>query len=90
MIQNALRLPREPKQQEFVELRAMETQGEPVRQGAFEIREGIEMVPGTVHLVDSEFLPILRRRRCVWKGLRRPTVPNPYDAASLHFLRAHC
>jgi hypothetical protein len=33
----------------------MDTPGEPVLQNAFEVREGIEMVPGTVHLVDSEF-----------------------------------
>lgn len=49
MIRNALRPSREP------ELRTMETPGEPVRHGGFEIRAGVEMVPGTVHLVDSEF-----------------------------------
>jgi len=36
-----------------IELRAMDNPGEPA-QDAFEVREGIEMVPGTVHLVDSE------------------------------------
>jgi len=34
----------------------MDTPEEPVLQDAFAVREGIEMVPGTVHLVDSECL----------------------------------
>jgi hypothetical protein len=54
MIRNALRLSRDQKEDRFIELRAKETPGEPVRQDGFEMREGIEMVPGTVHLVDSE------------------------------------
>jgi len=71
MIRNALRLSREPEGQEFVELRAMETPGEPVRHGVFEIREGIEMVPGTVHLVDSEFATTIEGRCCAWRTFPR-------------------
>jgi hypothetical protein len=33
---------------------AMETTGEPPVQRRFEMREGIEMVPGTVYLVDGK------------------------------------
>lgn len=33
----------------------MDDPGELAQQDGFEMREGIEMVPGTVHLVDSEF-----------------------------------
>ena len=50
-----MKSPRERKGQEFVELQAMDILGEPARYGAFKLREGIEMVPGTVHLVDGEF-----------------------------------
>lgn len=52
----ALTHSREQKRDGSIELRAMDTPGEPVLQDAFAVREGIEMVPGTVHLVDSECL----------------------------------
>jgi hypothetical protein len=81
MVRNALR--REPKAQEFVELRVMETQGEPVRESAFELREGIEMVPGTVHLVDSEFSTTRAGREMCMEGLGRSFVPTSDDPASL-------
>jgi hypothetical protein len=53
MIRNALRLSRDQKGDRAIEMGAMDDSGEPLRQG-FEMVEGIEMVPGTVHLVDSE------------------------------------
>ncbi len=60
MIRNALNVARDRKGDSGIEVSTMDTTGEPVRQG-FEMLEGIEMVPGTVHLVDSEF-NILRKR----------------------------
>jgi hypothetical protein len=59
MIRDALKVSRDRKGDSDLEVIAMDNTGEPVRQG-FETMEGIEMVPGTVHLVDSEF-NILRR-----------------------------
>jgi hypothetical protein len=59
MIRDALKVSRDRKGDSDLEVIAMDNTGEPVRQG-FETLEGIEMVPGTVHLVDSEF-NILRR-----------------------------
>jgi hypothetical protein len=59
MIRDALKVSRDRKGDSDLEVVAMNNTGEPVRQG-FETLEGIEMVPGTVHLVDSEF-NILRR-----------------------------
>jgi hypothetical protein len=63
MIRNALNDSRDRKGDSVIEVVAMDSTGEPVRQG-FEMLEGIEMVPGTVHLVDSEF-NILGRRIAV-------------------------
>jgi hypothetical protein len=60
MIRDALKVSRDRKGDSDLEVVAMNNTGEPVRQG-FETLEGIEMVPGTVHLVDSEF-NILRKR----------------------------
>ncbi|PMD62130.1 uncharacterized protein K444DRAFT_628128 [Hyaloscypha bicolor E] len=40
----------------------MDTPGEPILQNAFEVREGIEMVPGTVHLVDMQGTSVLKHR----------------------------
>jgi hypothetical protein len=54
MIRDALKVSRNRKGDSDLEVVAMNYTGEPVRQG-FESLEGIEMVPGTVHLVDSEF-----------------------------------
>lgn len=54
MIQDALKVSRDRKGDSDLEVVAMDNTEEPVRQG-FETLEGIEMVPGTVHLVDSEF-----------------------------------
>jgi hypothetical protein len=54
MIRYALRFSHERKGRRSIEVGAMDTAGEPVLPG-FEMVEGIEMVPGTVHLVDSEF-----------------------------------
>jgi hypothetical protein len=54
MIRNVL-ISRDQKRHRSIEIGAMDDPGEPVRQG-FEMVEGIEMVPGTVHLVDSELI----------------------------------
>ena len=53
MIRNALTRSRAQKDDAVIELSEMDNPGEP-SQDVFEMREGIEMVPGTVHLVDSE------------------------------------
>jgi hypothetical protein len=52
MIQDALKVSRDRKGDSDLEVVAMDNTGEPVYQG-FETLEGIEMVPGTVHLIDS-------------------------------------
>jgi hypothetical protein len=52
MIQDALKVSCDRKGDSDLEVVAMDNTGEPVRQG-FETLQGIEMVPGTVHLVDS-------------------------------------
>lgn len=70
MIRNALRLSRDQKAERFIELSAMDNTGEPVSEGGFEFLEGIEMVPGTVHLVDSEFA---RPKQLHRSSLRRRT-----------------
>jgi len=67
-----LRTERTPDGQKFVELTAipvfgthseMDIPGESVAMGHFEVREGIEMVPGTVHLVDSMAIWQINPRR---------------------------
>jgi hypothetical protein len=63
MIRNALTRSRAQKEDAVIELRELDNLGEP-SQDVFEMREGIEMVPGTVHLVDSE-PPSCRERSSV-------------------------
>jgi hypothetical protein len=53
MIRNALTRSRAPKEDAVIELSEMDNPGES-SQDVFETREGVEMVPGTVHLVDSK------------------------------------
>ena len=50
----------------------MSTSGEPHNERmVFEVLEGIEMVPGTVHLVDSEFFVQAEKLRVECKGQQR-------------------
>lgn len=50
----AQQLSNEPQQEDdTTTILAMDTAGEPACEMRFEVRDGIEMVPGTVHLVDG-------------------------------------
>lgn len=63
MFRDVLKVSRDRKGDSDLEVVAMDNTEEPVHQG-FETLEGIEMVPGTVHLVDSEF-NILRKSAAI-------------------------
>jgi hypothetical protein len=75
MIRNALRLSRDQKRDRSIEMGAMDDSGEPLRQG-FETVEGIEMVPGTVHLVDSELIILA-------KTVEKPSERISYERSLL-------